>query len=222
MDRVHASDDWPLDPVGYVAVAVLRVGEEQMHTGILHRNVQSGSVSFLHLRGHAELEDRPADSLRRKYFWVTPRAHPARLRQVAARCRQIARANGRFIPYGFSPPTDCFDEMTFRFLIGGSSVGLTCATFVLAVFELSRLRLVMYDSWPSRDDDSIWQRRILEMLRHSQTAPPEHIRSVEEEIGSARYRPVEVAAAAAHFPPSVEFEAMRGTAQDIEDRLRAT
>src|SRR6185503_13834023 len=70
------------------------------------------------------------------FLWVNPAAHPKRLVQVAALCRKIWRANqSGSIPYAFSPPNDCFDTNTGAFLFGPTRHGLTCASFVLAVFH---------------------------------------------------------------------------------------
>jgi hypothetical protein len=130
---------------------------------------------------------------------------------VAAVCRKVWRANGRYVPYAFSPPNDCFDSVTWEFIFGPTRLGLTCSTFVLAVFHTARLPLVDYSSWPvNRPGDSEWQQRIVSLLKGR--APEAHVEAVSREVGSARFRPEEVAGAATvnPLPASFELAAERG------------
>jgi len=118
------------------------------------------------------------------------------------------------MPYGFSPPTDCFSEETAQFLFGASKVGLTCATFALAIFEFAGVTLAKYDSWLPRPDDSDWQGQVLEMLENH-GASTEHLTAVRNEIGSLRFRPEEVAAAAIGFPPAIDFATAKQMGESI-------
>lgn len=181
---------------------IAAVGPLQRHIGLLHRH--QGQIRNLHLAWHGDLRDQPCDD--NACVWVEPKLHLSRARQVAARCRQIARANGRYVPYGFSLPTARFDPATGRFIFGPTSTGLTCATFVLAVFDFACVPLAVYGSWQARPDDAAWQQGILELLR-THGAPPEHIAAVSAELGCVRFRPEEVAGAAALWPPAAEFSA---------------
>lgn len=212
MDRVHRSPAKPISGMGHVGVRIKACGAHQRHIGLLHRHEQAGEIRFLHLAWHGDLRDEPAPF--DDCIWVEPDLHPVRARQLAARCRQIARANGRYVPYGFSPPTARFDEMTGRFLFGPTSTGLTCASFVLAVFDYARVPLVSYASWEPRPDDALWQQGVVELLRQH-GAPEGHVAAVTAELGAVRYRPEEVAGAAALWPPSVSFGAACAAAEGV-------
>jgi hypothetical protein len=156
----------------------------------------------LHLEFHCELTVAapPGD-----YLWVLPNLPRRRLAQVAAICDAIASANvPDQIPYSFGPPNDCFDEQSCRFLLGPTKTGLTCASFVLAVFHRAGIPLVRPESWPPpTQEDIAWQKKAVKWLKRKQEINPsavsdEHIRCVESEVGNAvRYRPEHVAAAAA-------------------------
>jgi hypothetical protein len=176
---------------------------------------------FLHLAWHFDLRHEPPSD---RYLWVDPVIPEPRLVQVAAVCRLVRRENGKGrIPYGFSPPSDCLDAETGDYLFGPTRVGLTCATFVLAVFHRAGLLLVLYSSWPvNRPGDADWQRFIVEELRNNTpTATPEHVRAVESDIGiTVRYRPEEVAGACTVAPIPVSFQKAEEQGQLILARLR--
>src|SRR5437879_3896379 len=146
MDRVYSADERPFEGIKHVAVAIGAIDAGQQHIGVLHRDHESNSVLMLHLAWHHRLKNDVPDQT---FLWVDPPFHPRRLVQIAAICRQVWRSNkAGGIPYAFSPPNDCFDAQTGAFLFGPTRLGLTCATFVLAIFDCAGLKLVDYGSWP--------------------------------------------------------------------------
>src|SRR5690606_16750481 len=94
-----------------VAVAVAETDTDQRHVGLLHRPDESGPVLILELQWHHRLRNREFNDP--KYVWVDPHVPARRLALVSDVCRMVWRANSRgTVPYGFGPPTDCFDEQT--------------------------------------------------------------------------------------------------------------
>ena len=175
-------------------MAVLPDGK---HIGILYRKTISENVRLLHLANHHSLRN---DEVKSKYFFVIPDVG-RRGKQVAALCRLIIEQNPT-LPYGFSHPTGAFNEEG-KFIAGPNMVGLTCASFVLAVFDKVGLSLLQYDTWQTRDDDEAWRAEIIEIIRHSSTSNDieDHIKQITPEVPTVRYRPLEVAgSAAADFP----------------------
>ena len=202
-----------LNTIQGVAIAIQRVRADQRHTGIFHKSTENGSLNLMDLCWHKVLRNAaPNRSI--DVIWITPPLPQRRLRLVADTCRQIWRANGRgSIPYGFGKPTDCFDDNTHEFLIGPSHLGLTCASFVLAVFARCGTHLIRYEEWPvERDGDTEWQSRIVGDLReqYTDTENVSHIERVEGEIGVVRFRPEEVAGAAC--APSLQQRLLNRTA----------
>jgi hypothetical protein len=198
MERVHRQIDRPVKAASHVAVAISEVAPGRRHTGIFYRVDDTGPIEFLHLAWHCDL--RLESDFSSKYCWVAPNIPKARLRQVAALCDDIVAANlPDRIPYASGPPIGAFDAHTKRFLLGPTRTGLTCASFVLAVFERAKLRLVTYSGWPSPDSIDIeFQQFVLDNLRGHPGVSTEHIDVVEREVGtSVRYRPEQVAGAAA-------------------------
>lgn len=198
MDRIHRQADKQVDELRHVAVVIGEPGHDQRHAGIAFRVDETGEFQFLHLAWHHDL--RKQNHISSKYSWVDPQVPKARLRQLAAICEDIAHANlVEQIPYSFGTPVAAFDESTKKFLLGPTTTGLTCASFVLAVFERAQLRLAHHMGWAAPDSDDIrWQQSVLEALRNDPRVSPEHINAVEREVGnSVRYRPEQVAGAAA-------------------------
>ena len=221
MDRVHHAQDKPFDLIRSAGIAIRELNPEQRHIGMLYRDSASNQILFLHLAWHFDLRH---DAPRHSYLWVDPAITARRLVQVAAVCRLVWRANGRnAIPYGFGPPSDCLAADTGEYLFGPTGFGLTCATFVLAVFHRAGLKLVRYAAWPiGRPGDPEWQRRIVEELRnHTPTATLEHVRAIERDIGTTvRFRPEEVAGAATVTPQPAGFHIACERGEQILIRLR--
>lgn len=213
MDRVYRQDEHPATEIHFAAIAIKEINPAQRHIGILHRRGDSSKIEFLHLAWHYELRNEPP---RRGYFWGDPRVPVPRLRQVAARCRQIVRNNPAGIPYAFSPASECFDPETGKFLLGPTRHGLTCATFVLAVFQSIGLELLRSETWPtSRPGDREWQESVISVLEQYSSAPLEHIEALRDELGAVRIRSEEVAAAAIAPNIPAEFASVADRANQI-------
>ncbi len=200
MDGVYRQQERALSENRYVAIAIREPVVNQRHTGIFFRLSESDPHELLHLAWQSDLR---RDNPNSKYIWVEPRISQRRLIQVAAICDDIAKANvPDRIPYSFGPPNDCFDERTCEFLLGPTTTGLTCASFVLAVFHRAGLQLVHYGSWPPPTSEDIeWRQQVLAnlmnpLLTHPLKVTQSHIEHVRSEIGSSvRYRPEHVVAA---------------------------
>ena len=215
---LYCADQRPFADIRHVAIAIAVVQDGQRHVGILHKAEVIDEVKLGHLAWHNQLRSSdPKDC----YLWVEPPIPPRRARQVAARCRQILRANERGLPYAFSPPNDCFDLQTGNFLLGPSRVGLTCATFVFAVFDAAGVRLAEYSTWPQqRSGDTEWKQFVIEQLEHGE-ASAEHVAFVKNELGYVRYRPEDVAGCAASDQLPCSFKTAEPLSQEILNQLRA-
>lgn len=202
MDRVYSQTKRTIEDVSHAAIAIQSVNSTQRHVGILHR--QEDKVLLLHLAWHHDLRNHlPGKS----HLWIELHVPQLRMRQVAAICRKVWRSNEGILPYALSPPNDCFNQETGAFLFGPTQHGLTCASFVLAVFEAAGLRLADYETWPTdRPGDQEWQSWIVGELENSDPpADARHIEAVRSEVGLVRYRPEDVAGAATTSPLPANF-----------------
>ncbi len=219
MDCVFTFADIPVSAEHWVVVAIGEPDADQRHIGVLHRD-QNAGLQVLHLAWHCRLRNDarwPGDMS----VWVAPSAPPARQRSIAAFCRRVWRKNaGDGIPYAFSSPNTSFDPATGEFLIGPSRFGLTCASFVLALFHAAGLPLADYETWPvDRSEDQEWQQTIVGILE-GQQVEQQHIEHLRSEIGAVRYRPEEVAAAVALAPPPASFQRAEELGRQILDLIR--
>lgn len=218
MDRVYLQEEKPLSDINHAAIAIQSINSTQRHIGLLHRESDSKEVNLLHLAWHHDLRNHPPNSA---YLWVDPEIHPRRMRQVAAFCRKVWRSNEKSVPYAFSPPNDCLSRQTGKFLFGPTRQGLTCASFVLAIFESVGLPLAQYKTWPAvRESDREWQNWIVNQLENSQpAASAEHVEAVRSEVGAIRYRPEDVAGAAIASSLPADFASAEKLAAQIVERL---
>jgi hypothetical protein len=184
------------EQIEFVAVGISSCGHDRRHVGIFYRS--SGTLQFLHLAWHFDLR---SSSPKHCYGWVQPNLNPARSRNISALCRLILRKNLNGIPYAFSSPNDCIDSNTGAYLLGPTNHGLSCATFVAAVFHAGGLPLIQYDSWPPvRQGDSEWKAFVIEQLQAS-GASSLHIEAVKIQ-DNARVRPEDIVAAS-HLAPAI-------------------
>ncbi len=206
MDSIRTVPEQYTESFPCCAVAIGDGGGGRLHLGILH-TPKGQPTQFLHLAWHCRLRNTtpPPHYLS---LWACPELSESGRRLVVAKCGQILRANAKNgIPYGFSSPEHALDPETGAFLFSGTRYGLTCATFVLAVYGAVGIRLAAYATWPSaRPGDDEWQTEVLDQLREDGEADADHLAKVQSDIGSVRFRPEEVFAAAAQAPPACGFE----------------
>ncbi|WLD14897.1 hypothetical protein [Planctellipticum variicoloris] len=191
MRRVHLSSSTSVRQMGALAVFFETENGHLKHVGLLYRDSDTQAIRKLHLAWHFHLLEEPCEDA---VWWIRPGVDDERLVQVAAIGRKVWRSNGKRVPYGFSHPNDAFDAATGQLLFGPTRHGLTCASFVLAVFHCAGIPLIDYDDWPARPDDADWQRQIIETLE-LRNCDKAHVVDVRGQIGAVRYRPGEVAGA---------------------------
>lgn len=164
------------------------------HVGLFHRGAE-GANSQLHLAWHHRLVVEPIVPPGDGGFtlWSSIQIPKPRLKLLSAQCRLVAQKNEAGIAYGLTSPEGTIDEDGF-FIPTSAGAGLTCASFILAVFESARFILLNFDEWIEREDDKEWVAQIVALLRKT-GASQEHIEGVENSP-AIRFRPSEVTGAA--------------------------
>ena len=200
------TDEEDLGKLGLIGIAITRINDTQHHIGILLKDNSFGTIRFLHLAWHLILEFDEIHSSNfnpTNYLFTIPNLPKGRDAQLVAACKKIWKKNNDDgIPYGFNEPKFSFDEATGAFLFGETKLGLTCSTFILAVFEHVGVNLINYQTWKDRPDDDEW--RIATAKRIEQRYP-EHAQLILNSPHAPRYRPPDVTVAAALFPPPLIF-----------------
>ncbi len=217
-ERVFKQAERSFRPEDQVGIAVTRVRTRD-HIGLFYRGLRATAespppVRQFHLAWHFDLKNEPVDEL--FSLWVDP-AVGRRAKHLAAYCRLVWAQNedGR-LAYAFTTPVGALTtEGSFT---DSGRLGLTCASFVLAIFHHAGLPLIRYDEWPEREDDVLWQGEIAQMLQ-AKGASKTHLETVRSQIGCVRYRPVEVGAAGLAAERPASFASVGELAQVLNNLL---
>jgi len=191
----------------------------QKHVALIYRKESSNEPWLLHLGWHENLCHEPWNS---QYHWLEVEGIDIELQETFADWAVIVAgtpANNN-IPYSvIFNPEDNFDS-DGQFLNRNDGSGLTCATFLLALFADFSLPLIVTSSWPlSRPGDFTWLRKILNQLRKYVTLP-HFMEQVRRRHALQRYRPEEVATAAHIFRGEpLQFAAVDAHCQQLAPLL---
>lgn len=129
------------------AAAVLcRTEYGNLHAGLLYRT-HDQKAAVLHLGW----QDQLCNDWGWQKLWAAPEVEPERLTSIAGLCRRIWERfeRDRTFPYALRFAGSFFSQ-TGQLRMGEGAKGLTCATFILAVFNSAGISLVSEDEWPIR------------------------------------------------------------------------
>lgn len=177
---------------------------EQFHCGISYE--LNKGFNALHLEWHHRLTytENPDEFS----HWIKPNIHKIRQKMVSTKCKRIRNYLDKIpIPYALLYCQTSFNN-DGMLVLGENEHGLTCATFVLAVFNSCGIKLIDIENWPFRDDDNIWHEKIIKYLNSSKSVSQKHKEYVAKEKGCARFRPEEVGM-------SSTFEPQPGNTEEI-------
>jgi hypothetical protein len=186
---------WPARKI----VTAIALNPSATHVGVAWR--ADDGWRFLSLVGDRELKN---NALRNGDWCVSPAVAPELLTLVSEMCRRVLDRNELYaIRFGFR-----FDSTRFNddgeYVLGENEVGLTCATFVLALFRSAGVELLRVREWPTRPDDEVRHNELIDSFA-SDRGDIEHINALQREVGVVRFRPEEVAAASAVPPHPCSF-----------------
>jgi hypothetical protein len=182
------------------------------HVGFVYAANDDGARRVLHQAWHHDTRDEAladflADSSTpHPRLWVDPSLDVDEQNDLRAMVALVAsKISTNQLPYALQrrDATVAVDGG----VVLGTSLGLTCATFVTAVFAAAGVSLLDDSSWEARDDarvaeDDDAQRRIAEGLM---SRDRNHAQRVRAEVGCTRVRAEEVAAASGMAPRPVRF-----------------
>ena len=169
-----------------------------VHAGIIFRS-GSGEMKLLDIDINGRISANPASARPfDKYAWAIPQFPPLALEQLAAYCEHLGNKSPN-VGYSFRLLHDTLlvDDGHDITLEGAN--GLTCATFVIAVFQSNYRHLVDIASWEHRDEDDQKQREMVAFMEKNAGRyyglTRERIDAARSEIGCLRYRPEETVGA---------------------------
>lgn len=185
-----------------VAGSAVTGDRSQKHVALIYR-ADNSRLMLLHLGWHHQLHHDPWNGM---YHWLEFGGLDRELQETFADWAVLVAdaSPGTSIPYSiiFRPGRN-FD-VEGRFIHQNDGSGLTCATFLLALFSDYDLPLIDVSGWPkSRSGDLSWVRKILHMLRKqiqlNRLPAWDWIEQVKRRHKLRRFRPEEVFATAALF-----------------------
>ncbi|WP_461640270.1 hypothetical protein [Labilibaculum euxinus] len=196
-ESVYRIDEF-LENADEIGILVGKITDQQLHAGVIYRSEKN--LNILHLAWHHDLkEEESIGNGFKNYFWVKPKIPIMRQHLLKARCKRIFEnysKNG--FKYGLYYKNGTFtNDGTIK--LDEAASGLTCATFVLAVFASEGYNLLKTNEWPSRPEDKLWHDEVVSILK-DHGVEPEHIKNVISEKGCARFRPEEVSLSCAFTP----------------------
>jgi hypothetical protein len=180
----------PFNEVADLGIAIRTIqGEQQLHIGVLYR-FENSDAMLLNLRHHLDLRNEAPSE---HYRWLQVDLDEINRRLLVALCRLIAERS-KNVPFGFTFNGRYFTN-SGDYIGRDLGHGLTCASFVMAVFETYSIQLLKLEEWPQQQpDDMIWQAGQVRAIqfRHGQIIAS----AVAGHIGSSRFLPEEVTAGA--------------------------
>jgi hypothetical protein len=183
----------------------------QLHIGLLYRTEDSEAL-LLNLRSHLDLRNEMPSN---EYRWIQVDLDEINRRLIVALCRLIAKKNQR-IPFGFTfTYSRSYFSRSGDYIPGDLGEGLTCATFVMAVFNTYEIPLLKIEEWPlPRLEDMGWQTGQARGIGRQFGAII--AAAIEEAVGSPRFLPEHVTAGATSPDRPVGYQ----SACALGDRIR--
>jgi hypothetical protein len=189
-----AHTDYALDkrPARIIAIYVSRA--RMAHSGIVFRNVD-GTLSLIDLM-FRELSARPLQ-LGDGWVEICADVDDFELDKVESTLAAILRqkALGVSPSYGFTFDGQRFDS-DGAVVSGPSGSGLTCVTFVMALFASCGVELLARDEWIERSDDDDNVHTLLSLMCRDHVSAESIQELRRQQPTGVRFRPLELAGGA--------------------------
>ena len=197
-------------PDDLLGVAIKKNSSGDIHSGIVF-DAGSGS-KFIHLAGEKVISEAPSE----KYRWLKAGIDESTKKVAAGMCALI-EARSPEVPYAFDRAGWTFDDAG-DVVSGAPGKGMTCATFILAVFDAIRFPLLKEHQWP-RGADKGEKLSIFSMIFGGDRIESDHASKAMNDDDTPRIRPSEVAASTTEtaFPVAYPLAKKRGAA--LEKKL---
>jgi len=179
----------PFDAVEDIGVVIRTLGPErrQVHVGLLYK-VGSAAALNLNLREHLDLRNEPPTD---HYCWIQIDLDEINRRLLASLCALIA-TKSKGVPYGFTY-NGLYFKQSGDYVPRDLGHGLTCATFIMAIFETYSVPVLVTSAWTTADlEDQGWQ---TQMVRDIAGKRGDFIAgAIAQHIGHPRFKPEHVTA----------------------------
>ncbi|MDH0275300.1 MULTISPECIES: hypothetical protein [Stenotrophomonas] len=220
-------ESWPAPDMLFGLVLSLSSPErDQFHVAVFFRDEVGAVLMYGDLQWH--LRARCSEAVARdRYIWVCPRLGEFDQILLASKAKIWLENNPDTIPYSVSHPMGGVMFKDDKWAGEAPGMGLTCATFVVALFDELGIPFIDSSSWQERDGDAEWKSEILMYLRNCPGVAPEHVEAQMNSLGATvRIRPSDVFAAGRSLTgsetrPGLCFELVSRQVGEVEDLLRS-
>jgi hypothetical protein len=202
-----------------LGVAIKSVGPNQRHIGIVYR-LRNARPRIVHLAWHYQLLDEEC-SKQDGYIWSESYLDDVNKQLIARFVADVGANCASVIPYGVRSERTVFDQNA-QFVSQPVGYGMTCATFVLRIFEQLGYPLLQESTWPLRTEDAHWLYKVVIPALRDPTAKvdPGHVNAMENSAQSPRFRPEEVAAAVPSEQAPLGFDQAAALARELIDLIK--
>jgi hypothetical protein len=178
------------DTVEDLGIVIRTLGaQRQVHIGMLYKIGAAGPFN-LNLRDHLDLRNEPPTD---SYCWMQIELDEINRRLLASLCKVIA-SKSQSVPYGFTYNGQYFTKGG-DYLPHDLGHGLTCATFVMALFETYSIPVLQAGQWGPADlPDQGWQVQRVQQIAAARGSFLSQ--AIAQFVGHPRYNPEHVAAGA--------------------------
>jgi hypothetical protein len=206
--EVRCENGSTCDGVLDLGIVIKYTDTNQLHVGILYK-WGDHAAKVCHLAWHKRLMiEVPKTSNvwepESSFVWLQSGLDDTSRELVAASVVGIGLRNTNTIAYSTNYHGKYFDERSFRFNRDQPGDGLTCATFILALFRQLGIELLKCSEWLPRPSDTEWSTNIVSFLKgwgerelalgRGDPTLPEHVAAIQNSPTAPRFRPEEVAA----------------------------
>lgn len=212
-----------VDKVG-IAVTANRYPNLGFQPHIAFLYAFNNEVKILHLKTHKWLaNETPPDS----YYWIDLGPDFSEIDKIilSAHIKKVADINGlASISYGFDVEGRGFNRITGEFFTAHPSIGLTCSTFIIEVFNSLGFSLIDPSSWPGNvKGDVTWKKRMIKIFLTNPrfNMGDEWVKQQNKNLGLRRHLPQETAAATQHTPLPAKKGEIKENAKKIKEFLLA-
>ena len=185
-----------------------------VHTGFLYYRQEI--PFFCHLAWELDLrnEQTALDSC----CWINVNLEPQILEFISAHLQENMDQNKASVAYDvrYSSSGEYFDRQTWTYT--AVEPGLTCATFVMAIFRGFAIEVLSLDRWPTREEDIEQLEKLIRWLEKSGVSA-ERIHAQRMSNVGLRYRPEEVAGAVSEAVWPVPFKVAEPLGRGVRQHL---
>ena len=204
-----------------IGVVICRTDQGNLHAGMLYVD-ENDIECVLHLGWEDYLgTDWGSKSGLSHQLWASPPIDETRLDSIAGLCQLILERHkkDRKFPYALQFLGSHFSE-DGRLVVGDGARGLTCATFILAVFRSFGIDLIDEESWECRREEDL---KFLLWLSSRPGIALDHFSILRSEVnkGAKRIQPHEVLQACTQGEDElpVDFASVQRSSYRLLERL---